>query len=214
MLAWMLDNCCWFSASWWIAAVFELGSSTAMDRLQPGLAANLASMYFWDSDLDGVQVAFVDPPKLDFDLRLPSDSHGSGLLDYVSNWADAFICDKVLSQYVLPDHYFSQVDGVSTTCCCRASAVQGKQTDCDWCPSNTAQWGPRCVCAPCCTGRCIGDACQLKLCRHDRIVCMDIVWSLFWDLLWNAAYACPGSSLGVLAQKQIFWQICLMLWPI
>jgi hypothetical protein len=73
----------------------------------------------------------VDPPKLDFDLRLPSDSHGSGLLDYVSNWADAFICDKVLSQYVLPDHYFSQVDGVSATCCCRASAVQGKQTDCD-----------------------------------------------------------------------------------
>lgn len=67
-----------------------------------------------------LQVAFVDPPKLDFDLRLPSDSHGSGLLDYVSNWADAFICDKILSQYVLPDHYFSQIDGVSTSHHCNA----------------------------------------------------------------------------------------------
>ena len=59
-----------------------------------------------------MQVAFVDPPKLDFDLRLPSDSHGSGLLDYVQGWADAFITDNILSQYVLPDHYFSQIDGV------------------------------------------------------------------------------------------------------
>ncbi|DBA74196.1 TPA: hypothetical protein ACH3X1_010990 [Trebouxia sp. C0004] len=42
-------------------------------------------------------------PKLDFDLQLPSDSHGSGLLDYVSNWADAFICDKFLSQYKSED---------------------------------------------------------------------------------------------------------------
>ena len=61
------------------------------------------------------QVAFVDPPKLDFDLKLPSESHGSGLLDYVSGWADAFITDKILSQYVLPDHYFTSIDGVSMT---------------------------------------------------------------------------------------------------
>lgn len=60
-----------------------------------------------------VQVAFVDPPKLDFDLRLPADSHGSGLLDYVQGWADAFITDNILSKYVLPDHYFSQIDGVN-----------------------------------------------------------------------------------------------------
>ena len=58
------------------------------------------------------QVAFVDPPQLDFDLKLPSDSHGSGLLDYVEGWADAFISDNVLSKYVLPDHYFSQIDSV------------------------------------------------------------------------------------------------------
>lgn len=58
------------------------------------------------------QVAFVDPPKLDFDLKLPSESHGSGLLDYVSGWADAFITDNILSQYVLPDHYFTSIDGV------------------------------------------------------------------------------------------------------
>ena len=54
----------------------------------------------------------MDPPKLDFDLKLPSESHGSGLLDYVSGWADAFITDKILSQYVLPDHYFTSIDGV------------------------------------------------------------------------------------------------------
>lgn len=59
-----------------------------------------------------VQVAFVDPPELDFDLQLPADSHGSGLLDYVEGWADAFITDSILSQYVLPDHYFSQIDSV------------------------------------------------------------------------------------------------------
>ena len=59
-----------------------------------------------------LQVAFVDPPELDFDLQLPSDSHGSGLLDYVEGWADAFITDSILSQYVLPDHYFSQIDSV------------------------------------------------------------------------------------------------------
>lgn len=66
-----------------------------------------------------VQVAFVDPPELDFDLQLPSDSHGSGLLDYVEGWADAFITDSILSQYVLPDHYFSQIDSVG----CRTSAA-------------------------------------------------------------------------------------------
>lgn len=66
----------------------------------------------------------MDPPKLDFDLRLPSESHGSGLLDYVSNWADAFICDKILSQYLLPDHYFSQVDGVCSLVCCMFAAFQ------------------------------------------------------------------------------------------
>ena len=60
-----------------------------------------------------IQVAFVDPPKLDFDLRLPADSHGSGLLDYVQGWADAFITDNILSQYVLPDHFFTQIDGGS-----------------------------------------------------------------------------------------------------
>ena len=59
-----------------------------------------------------IQVAFVDPPELDFDLTLPSNSHGSGLLDYVEGWADAFITDSILSQYVLPDHYFSQIDSV------------------------------------------------------------------------------------------------------
>ena len=61
-----------------------------------------------------LQVAFVDPPKLDFDLKLPSDSHGSGLLDYVSGWADGFITDNILSKYVLPDHFFTQLDGVRT----------------------------------------------------------------------------------------------------
>ena len=59
------------------------------------------------------QVAFVDPPKLDFDLQMPSDSHGSGLLNYVEGWADAFITDNILSKYVLPDHYFAQIDKVS-----------------------------------------------------------------------------------------------------
>ncbi len=59
------------------------------------------------------QVAFVDPPKLDFDLQMPSDSHGSGLLNYVEGWADAFITDNILSSYVLPDHYFAQIDKVS-----------------------------------------------------------------------------------------------------
>lgn len=59
-----------------------------------------------------VQVAFVDPPQLDFDLKMPSHSHGSGLLDYVEGWADAFISDNILSKYVLPDHFFSQIDSV------------------------------------------------------------------------------------------------------
>lgn len=59
------------------------------------------------------QVAFVDPPKLDFDLQMPSDSHGSGLLNFVEGWADAFITDNILSKYVLPDHYFAQIDKVS-----------------------------------------------------------------------------------------------------
>lgn len=67
-----------------------------------------------------IQVAFVDPPELDFDLKLPSDSHGSGLLDYVEGWADAFITDSILSQYVLPDHYFSQIDSVG----CSVAAAQ------------------------------------------------------------------------------------------
>ena len=77
-----------------------------------------------NSVLQYAQVAFVDPPKLDFDLRLPSDSHGSGLLDYVQGWADAFISNKILSQYVLPDHYFSQLDGVSPSeyCLCHAAS--------------------------------------------------------------------------------------------
>ena len=66
------------------------------------------------------QVAFVDPPELDFDLQLPSDSHGSGLLDYVEGWADAFITDSILSQYVLPDHYFSQIDSVGSFCYCNS----------------------------------------------------------------------------------------------
>ena len=60
------------------------------------------------------QVAFVDPPKLDFDLQMPSDSHGSGLLNYVEGWADAFISDNILSKYVLPDHYFAQIDQVTS----------------------------------------------------------------------------------------------------
>lgn len=81
--------------------------------LKGRLRTTLIPLLFQMPVIGAVQVAFVDPPKLDFDLRLPSDSHGSGLLDYVSNWADAFICDKILSKYVLPDHYFSQVDGKS-----------------------------------------------------------------------------------------------------
>ena len=33
--------------------------------------------------------------------------------------------------------------------------------------------------AQCCTGRCIGGAWQLKLCRHERIVCIDKFWTYF-----------------------------------
>ncbi len=70
----------------------------------------------------------MDPPKLDFDLQMPSESHGSGLLDYVSGWADAFVCDKILSKYVLPDHYFSQVDGVNH-CCAPAPLINASKVD-------------------------------------------------------------------------------------
>ena len=57
-----------------------------------------------------MQVAFVDPPKMDFDLRLPSHSHRSGLLDRVQGWADAFITGNILSQCLLPDCCFPKID--------------------------------------------------------------------------------------------------------
>lgn len=51
----------------------------------------------------------MDPPKLDFRLTLPAGSTESGLLRYVEGFLDGFIADNVLSNYLLPDHYFSPI---------------------------------------------------------------------------------------------------------
>ncbi|KAL3133562.1 hypothetical protein ABBQ38_007410 [Trebouxia sp. C0009 RCD-2024] len=90
--------------------IFTWTVSVSDISLKGRLRTTLIPMLFDLPVVGAVQVAFVDPPQLDFDLKMPSDSHGSGLLDYVEGWADAFISDNILSKYVLPDHFFSQID--------------------------------------------------------------------------------------------------------
>lgn len=58
------------------------------------------------------QVAFVDPPKVDFKLTMPAGKTDSGMLRYMEGFIDAFISDNVLSNYLLPDHYFQPLTDV------------------------------------------------------------------------------------------------------
>ncbi|KAK9800178.1 hypothetical protein WJX73_004159 [Symbiochloris irregularis] len=73
------------------------------------LRTTMIPMMFEMPCVGAIQVAFVDPPKLDFRLTLPAGSTESGLLRYVEGFLDSFISDNVLANYLLPDHYFSPI---------------------------------------------------------------------------------------------------------
>ena len=79
------------------------------------------------------KLAFVDPPKLDFRLTLPAGSTDSGLLRFVECWLDAFIADSILSQYLLPDHYFTPIAQVCSPCSSSGTIHEGLEhcTACD-----------------------------------------------------------------------------------
>lgn len=49
-------------------------------------------------------------PHVDFQLTLPEGISGSAPMQYLDGWIDSFIADNILSMYMLPDHFFSQID--------------------------------------------------------------------------------------------------------
>ncbi|KAK9813440.1 hypothetical protein WJX73_009259 [Symbiochloris irregularis] len=57
-----------------------------------------------------VQAAFVGLPKLDFSLDLPDGLKAVVPVEWLDGWLDSFIADNILSMYMLPDHFFMQVD--------------------------------------------------------------------------------------------------------
>lgn len=70
------------------------------------LRTSMIPMLFEMPIVGAIQVAFVDPPKVDFKLTMPAGKTDSGMLRYMEGFIDAFISDNVLSNYLLPDHYF------------------------------------------------------------------------------------------------------------
>ena len=51
-------------------------------------------------------------PKVDFQLTLPEGMHSIVPMQYLDGWVDSFIADNILSMYMLPDHFFTQIDQV------------------------------------------------------------------------------------------------------
>lgn len=51
-------------------------------------------------------------PELDFQLCLPEGVHAVFPMQYLDSWMDSFVEDNILSLYMLPDHFFLQMDEV------------------------------------------------------------------------------------------------------